>query len=779
MPSESLDAAGVYAIADGSNVPCKPYAAAEELLEKIGSYNANVDRGLITKAYAFAERKHAAELQLRASGEPYFMHPVAVAEIIVEMQLDDTTVVTALLHDTLEDTETTHRELVDEFGGVVADLVAAVTRLTKKEWASPSLSDGGILRSDWSEEDRQADHIRRIMEGSKKDKRALIVKIADRLHNMRTVQHLPKDKQIRKSTETLEYFAPIAERLGLQSWREELEDIAFKIVFPSDYRSVLRNFARLRREISQEDKPNEVVYRFQSQLENLLEEREITATVSGRLKRPFSIWRKMRTQNLELKNVFDVFGFRIITESRSDVYRAMGAVHEKWPAIPGKFKDYISNPKKNGYRSLHTTISSRSVGSVEIQIRTRLMHELAERGIASHYAYRGGVRIKSEYATDFGSWISEISDGAKITTDNAEFLKFFKLKVAHDIVCFTPGGLAKDLPKDSTVLNFAYAVHTEIGDSARPALIDGELVSLDTRLSNGQTIQVIMDPRARPQPEWMAHARTTRARSSIQRALNRKDHEARVKRGREIAEREFARFDRTATDELLTAAARKLKIRASSLEEMLACLAENYPGGGFDRQEPGQRLTVDRVIRAALPGTYSKYTEMQRELQSHFDNVPKGRHVEVARCCMPLPPEEIQGCDETDNRIAVHARDCKLVDGRAPVDASISWRKGLHRSIHTALIEANLNNLAGVLGRICSLIGKQEANITDLGIVERLEDRYRMRFQVQVRDMSHLLAVMDAIDRDQDTGCVSRCRTAAREESSMFHGKCSSALHEV
>ncbi|MEL6575290.1 MAG: RelA/SpoT family protein, partial [Pseudomonadota bacterium] len=432
-----------------------------ELVERVREYNPETDEALLNRAYVYGAKCHAN--QRRASGEPYFGHPVQVADILTGLRLDDATIVTALLHDTIEDTPATAEEITRLFGAEIAELVEGVTKLTKLETTS--------------REAAQAENFRKLLLAMAKDVRVILVKLADRLHNMRTLDHLRPDKRKRIAEETMDIYAPLAGRMGMQGMREELEDLAFEVVYPEARTSLLRRFIKLRRETG--DRVPEIV----AEIQGLLIDEGIQGEVYGREKRPYSIWRKMEEKKITFSQLSDIYAFRIILGDEGDCYRALGALHRHWRAVPGRFKDYVSSPKANGYRSLHTTVSGPGALRVEVQIRTHEMHSVAETGVAAHWSYRDGARAENRFAVEPFAWLRDLVARLEKGDEPAEFLEHVKLDMFTDqVFCFTPKGEVVGLPRGATPLDFAYAIHTNIGNRAAGAMVDGARVPLWTRL---------------------------------------------------------------------------------------------------------------------------------------------------------------------------------------------------------------------------------------------------------------------------------------------------------
>jgi len=439
--------------------------------------------------------------------EPYFSHPISVAAILTEQHLDDATIVTALLHDTVEDTRATRKDIVSQFGTDIAKLVDGVTKLTNLELSST--------------ESQQAENFRKLIMAMSEDVRVLLVKLADRLHNMRTIKAMSPEKQLQKARETMEIYAPLAGRMGMQSIREELEDLAFRVLNPEGRSSIMRRFISLRNET------DDVIPMITEDIVDVLANSGINAVVVGREKKPYSIWRKMEEKKEGFHRLSDIYGFRIITDSMDECYKVLGAVHQKWPAVPGRFKDYISQPKSNGYRSIHTTVSGRRARRVEIQVRTREMHQVAETGVAAHWSYKDGSRFENPFAVDPFHWLSNLAERFEQSDNPDDFLDFVKLEMFQDqVFCFTPKGEVVKLPRGATPLDFAYAVHTNVGDSCVGAKVDGSRVPLFQRLRNGQSVQIIRAEGQRPQASWEEIAVTGKAKSAIRRALRREHRES-------------------------------------------------------------------------------------------------------------------------------------------------------------------------------------------------------------------------------------------------------------
>ncbi|MBA84854.1 RelA/SpoT family protein [Thalassobius sp. S69A] len=702
--------------------------AVDDLIALVRNYNPKTNEQLIRAAYEFGRLMH--EGQYRHSGEPYFSHPVAVAAILTEQRLDDATIITALLHDTIEDTKASYSEVEKRFGRDVADLVDGVTKLTNLQLSSS--------------ETKQAENFRKLFMAMSKDLRVILVKLADRLHNMRTIKAMRPEKQVQKARETMDIFAPLAGRMGMQWMREELEDLAFKVLNPEGRASIMRRFVMLQKETG------DVIHRITGDMRHELEEAKIEAQVFGRAKKPYSIWRKMEEKDMGFSRLSDIYGFRVITDSEEDCYRALGVIHQRWRAVPGRFKDYISQPKSNGYRSIHTSVSGRDGKRVEVQIRTRQMHDVAETGVAAHWSYRDGVRSQNPFAVDPAKWIANLSEQMGGEEDHDEFMEAVKLEMYSDkVFCFTPKGEVVKLPKGATPIDFAYAIHTRIGNACVGAKVDGMRVPLWTRVKNGQSVEIITAEGQTPQATWLEIATTGKAKAAIRRALRAVDRERFIKLGKELARSAFEHVGKKATDKALDTAARHLRIDGRN--EVLARLGS-------------AELTAREVIHAVYPELSSREGE---EVAPHraVVGLSADQRFDLAKCCNPLPGERIVGITYRGRGVVVHAIDCEALtqyEDQPERWMDLHWHAGKHPAVHTASLELTIGNDAGVLGRICTLIGEQKANISDLNFLDRKPDFFRLLVDLELRDAEHLHSVISALEAESDVAAVQRHRDPSR-----------------
>ena len=695
----------------------------EALIDHVRTYNPNCDASRISAAYHFAAVKH--EGQKRRSGEPYFTHPIEVALILAAQRLDDATIITALLHDTLEDTRATFEEINDSFGKDVAILVDGVTKLTNLELSSSEL--------------KQAENIRKLVLAMSRDLRVVLVKLGDRLHNMRTIQHMPLDKQLVKARETMDIFAPLAGRMGMQWLRDELEDHAFQVINPEARTSIMRRFITLRKQT------DDVIPKIRQDIQELLYEARVSARVFGREKKPYSIWRKMNEKNESFSRLSDIYGFRIITETEDDCYKALGLVHRKWAAVPGRFKDYISQPKSNGYRSIHTTISGRDARRVEIQIRTAEMNEVAESGVASHWSYRDGERAANPLSFDAQAWLSTLAEQFANAEDTENLIEHMRLEMFSDqVFCFTPKGKVVKLPRGATPIDFGYAIHSELGSSCAGAKVDGKRVPLWTRLRNGQSVEIIRAEGQRPQENWLDSAVTGRAKAAIRKALREDHRESYIRLGRELARLSFENVGKKATEKALLTAAKSFGF--SNANDLLARLGS-------------AELTGSEVVSALYPELLSKTDRKKGDGGGKIVGLTAEQISRNAPCCQPLPGERIVGIATRGSGVVVHAINCPVLaelEDQTERWIDLTWSEGVSERTHIVTVEMTILNTAGVLGHVCTLIGESGANISDMQFKDRRQDFYRIVMDLEVRDITHLHNVLTALEAEADVAQVQR-----------------------
>jgi GTP pyrophosphokinase len=700
-----------------------------ELVERVREYNPNTDEALLNRAYVFGAKAHAS--QKRASGEPYFGHPLEVAAILTGLKLDDASIVTALLHDTVEDTAATREEIAGLFGTEISELVDGVTKLTQLELTS--------------QETAQAENFRKLLLAMAADVRVILVKLADRIHNMRTLDHLAVEKRQRIARETMEIYAPLAGRMGMQSIREELEDLAFEVLNPEARTSLMRRFLKLKRETG------DMIPQISAEIAGTLATAKVAAEVQGREKRPYSIWRKMEEKQTSFSQLSDIYGFRIVCESEEDCYRALGAVHRHWRNVPGRFKDYISGPKANGYRSIHTTVYGAGAMRVEMQIRTRAMHEVAETGVAAHWAYKDGQRVHNPFAVDPFKWLRDLVARLEKGDEPQEFLEHVKLDMFTDqVFCFTPKGEVIGLPRGATPIDFAYAIHTSVGDHCAGALVDGRRVPLWTRLRNGQQVEVITARGQKPSPHWEDIALTGRAKSAIRRALRERMREEQIALGRDLAEQSFARAGRDGGKKTFAAAAAKLGFLSE--EAMLVQLATG-------------EITGRQVVEAVYPSAPEIVVDVAADpppAKAMVRGIRRGAAIQFCTCCWPIPGDRIIGLSRRGG-VVVHAISCPLLaefENDLERWHDLTWdAEAAKKPANVARIDLTLANQPGALGTVCTLVGEQHANIDNLGVTTRKPDFFQMTIDIEVRDTRHLGNILTALKAQSFVNQVERAVT--------------------
>ncbi|MGD9537899.1 MAG: bifunctional (p)ppGpp synthetase/guanosine-3',5'-bis(diphosphate) 3'-pyrophosphohydrolase [Alphaproteobacteria bacterium] len=694
-----------------------------ELVERVKGYEPNADEALLNRAYVFSMLAHGP--QRRANGDPYFSHPVEVAGILTDLRLDSTSIVTALLHDTVEDTFATLEEIEDKFGPKVARLVDGVTKLSRLE-----------VQSDTTKE---AENFRKFLLAMSEDIRVLLVKLADRLHNMRTL-HFVEDpaKRRRTALQTMEIYAPLAERIGLTEMKDELEDLCFAELNPEARDSVLTRLEFLRAEAGP------LVEKIIAELNDTLVKAKIRAAVSGREKKPYSIWRKMEQKNVSFEQLSDVVAFRIVVETIEDCYRALGVVHRAYRVVPGRFKDYISTPKANGYSSLHTAVIGPERRRIEIQIRTREMHEEAEFGVAAHWAFKQGTEAKDGR---YYRWIRELLEILDKASGPEEFLEHTKLEMFRDqVFAFTPMGELITLPKGATVVDFAYAVHSEIGDSCVGAKINGRMVPLRTELANGDQVEIIRSKIASPSPTWERFVVTGKARAHVRRFVRSRQRQEYIGLGRAIIQRLFRQENAAYSDALVDEAAQRLRLKGA--DDLLAALGDGT-------------LTSPQVVQALFPERHAEpaparlaVARPSAEAKAGDPGIPikgltPGVAVHLASCCHPLPGDRIVGIVTTGKGVTVHTIDCESLEAFHEMPErwlDLSWDvEGGEARGHVGRLKVVSVNEPGSLGSLAGAIGKAHGNINNLKIVNRSPEFFEFLIDVEVRDLKHLSSVIAAL----------------------------------
>jgi GTP pyrophosphokinase len=703
-----------------------------ELVERIKAYDPDADEALLNRAYVYAMRAHGK--QFRASGDPYFAHPLEVAGILTELKLDVPTIVTALLHDTIEDTHVTFDDVKNTFGKEIAELVDGVTKLSKLEL--------------FSERTKQAENFRKLMLAMSNDIRVLLVKLADRLHNMRTLQFLKDpEKRRRVAQETVDIYAPLAGRIGMQNLREELEDLAFAELQPEARNSIVTRLARL------DAQSGDRIVRITDQIRRKLAERGIDAWVYGRAKRPYSIWRKLKDKQLNFESLSDIFGFRVIVKSEEDCYRALGVLHTTWRMLPERFKDFISNPKTNGYRSVHTTVIGPELQRVEVQIRTEKMHEIAERGVAAHWRYREHVDDRDATAEKAYEWLREMVELVEKGDSPEEFLEHSRLHMYQDqVFCFTPKGDLISLPRGATPIDFAYAVHTDLGHTTVGAKVNGAHVPLHTALKNGDQVEIIRTEQGNPSPLWEQFAVTGRARAEIRRFLRHARREEYSNLGRQILKKTFSEENVELTDKAVREVGKKLGV--TKPEEVYAQIGRGA-------------LRADDVLHAVFPELKRKPVarrsqEGGRERRAiSIRGLTEGISYRLGECCHPLPGDRIVGLMVPGEGAVIHTIDCEALERAQSSMADwldVKWGTNPDGGAFVARVIVRVKNEPGSLATMATVIGNNGGNIFNLRVVDRTPLSFEFMVDIEVRDAAHLQNVLGALRVSAAVESVDRVR---------------------
>lgn len=710
------------------------------LVERVRAYDPDADESVLNRAYVFAMQAHGP--QLRASGDPYFSHPLEVAGILTDLKLDTATIATALLHDTVEDTSATISDIQTNFGSEIAGLVDGVTKLTQLEL--------------FSESTKQAENFRKLMLAMSNDIRVLLVKLADRLHNMRTLSHIRNpDVRARIAQETIEIYAPLAGRIGMQNFREELEDLAFAVMDPEARESIVRRMELLDAQSSGR------IVRIADEIRRKLAENGIEAWVQGRAKRPYSIWRKLKDKKTNFEQLSDVFGFRAVVANVEDCYRALGVLHRTWRMIPERFKDFISLPKTNGYRSIHTTVLGPENQRVEVQIRTQEMHDVAERGVAAHWRYRDKADENDPTAVRAYEWLRDMVDLIERGESPEEFYEHSKLSLYQDqVFCFTPKGNLIALPRGATPIDFAYFVHTDVGNTAVGAKVNGVHTPLHTPLKNGDQVEIICSKEQTPSPLWERFAVTGRARAEIRRFLRHAQRDQQVSLGRKILEKVFSDEGFKLTDKAVEGVLRKLRL--AKAEDVYAAVGRGA-------------LRADDVLQAVYP---ELKRDPNRKRPTYVE--PKSTGLSIAgltegigyrlgQCCHPIPGDRIIGLMVPGEGCIVHTIDCEVLERYQDSMADwidVRW-KDHGGAMSVARIVVRVKNTPGALAAVANVIGQNGANISNLKISSRNPLYFEFQIDTEVRDAAHLENLIRALKVDSTVEAVERMRGLDPDEHGL------------
>lgn len=703
-----------------------------EILEKVAEYNPNANLDIIKKAYIFSARVH--KDQVRLSGEPYLNHPLETAYILAELKMDEYCISAGLLHDVLEDTLTTRDELIKEFGEEITQLVDGVTKISKIQYASHL--------------ERRAENYRKMLIAMAKDIRVIIIKLADRLHNMRTLNFHSPDKQESISKETVEIYAPIAHRLGMSKLKSELEDLAFKYLKPEIYKELSE---AVNKKVREREK---YVEKVKDIIKKVLSEHNIKAEVSGRPKHISSIYQKMERQKIGLDQIYDLIAFRVIVGNVRECYEVLGIIHSLWKPIPGRFKDYIAVPKPNMYQSLHTTVIGPEGERIEIQIRTEEMHRIAEYGVAAHWKYKENKGKTAKDDEERFAWLRQILEWQQETKDARDFIESIKTELFTDeVYVFTPKGDVKVLPKGSTPVDFAYSIHSDVGNHCAGAKVNGKIVPLKYELATGDIVEIITSPQQKPSSDWLKFVKTSKAKTRIKQLLRQQQYETSITIGKELLDKTLKKHDLSLARLTKSEVNQLLKIfNLKSEEELFSAI-------GYGRISPIQILSEiipeDKKQEIKITETpFNKEISKEGIVIKELDGVL----IKFAKCCNPIPGEPILGFISRGKGITIHSKDCPNIlnaDPQRIIEAM--WEPG-KKILRQIKLRVECVDEPGLLSNISSSISAQNVNISEAKITTTEDRRAICDFSVQVTDTNLLSKVISGIEKVKGVYSVTRVK---------------------
>ena len=698
-------------------------------LEFITSYLNKQEKDKVRDALILSEEAHSN--QLRKSGDPFIIHPLEVAKILTSIKLDADSIVAGLLHDTLEDTNLNIEEINKKFGNQIVELVEGLTKINKYSLKVNNQKFG--------------ENYKKLILATTKDLRVILVKLADRLHNMRTIQFISdENKKTKISLETLEVFAPLAQRLGMKEWQDELEDIAFEVINPDAKKTITERLEYLK------SKDDNIVDEIRYELKNIFFQEDLFCKVDGRIKSPYSIWNKIKNKNISFEQLSDIMAFRVITNSTRECYRCLGIIHRQYPYIQGRFKDFISAPKSNGYRALHTSVMGPKNKKIEIQFRSNIMDQIADFGVASHWKYKDPKKIKEKDAKEY-KWVYDLVDSMNSSASQDELIQNSKLKVfQNDIFVFTPKGDLIELPKNATPVDFAYAIHSQIGDKCVAAKINDKLQPLKTILKNGDQIEIITSESSQPSPLWQRFAVTTKVKSQLRRFVRFKKKEEHVIFGREILinyfQKENYEFNQNIKQKILD------EFNYKSIDELYASI-----GSG--------EITALSVIKKIYPEynyiPVSKFNENNQN-PIKLKGLTAGMSYHLAGCCSPLKGDSIVGIVTAGIGVAVHTLDCDTLTSYQDAPdrwLNISWdNQNNLETVSNARIVVVLFNKPGSLGKVTTVIAKNNGNISNILFSVRKSDFFEIIIDIEVRDANHLQNIIAALRMEKEVSSLERLK---------------------
>jgi len=716
-----------------------------ELIDRVAAYDPTVDEAMLNRAYVYAMKMHGA--QLRASGDPYFAHPIEVAGILTDYKLDAAAIATALLHDTIEDTPATREEIASKFGEDVASMVEGVTKLTRLE-----------LQSEYT---KSSENLRKFILAISRDIRVLLVKLADRLHNMRTLHFVAPEKRERISRETLEVYAPLARSIGCNRFATELEDLAFSFINPLAHQAIIHRLEEMRAE------KGATIAAIARDVAGKLEKQGISARVSGREKSPYSIWKKLQRKSVGFAQLSDIYAFRVVVNNVEECYRALGIIHRAWPCVQERFKDFISTPKSNNYKSLHTTVVGHKGTRIELQIRTEEMDRVAEEGVAAHWGYKNqAYGFDEEAATRDGgrnpmNSLRNIVNIVESGGDSEDWVEHAKMEMYLDqVFVFSPKGRLISLPRGAMPLDFAFAVHTQVGETAIGCLINGEHKPLRTVLQNGDQVEILSGLESRVNQDWFSLTVTGKARSAIRRHLRQRETGDFIKLGKTAVERAAAQVDKALKDISWRPAFERFNVTSEDELFELCGRGKIFPAKILEAIFPGLKLpmmlttdTLTRIRDGAGGGAFVRGSAL-RESQT----------VIFSKCCYPVPGDRIVGIVEDDG-VHVHSIECENLEALEEMDGEkdrwidLHWTLNAEKNtLSVARLRVNMQNKPGVLGQACTLIGEAKGNIVNIGISNKPRDFLDVDFDIEVLDARHITNISAALRTSPMIESVDRVR---------------------
>ncbi len=698
-------------------------------LDKLISYLKNDEKELIIKALNFSDKAHAN--QLRKSGEPFILHPIEVAKILTTIKLDSDSIIAGLLHDTVEDTKFTINDIQNKFGYQIAELVEGLTKISNYSLKANKQKLG--------------ENYRKLLLAATMDLRVILIKLADRLHNMRTLKFIENEnKKINTALETLEVYSPLAQRLGMKEWQDELDDLSFKTINPDARNSIIERLEYLN------SKDENIIDEIRYELKKIFLDEDLNCRIIGRIKSPYSIWNKIKNKNISFAQLSDIMAFRILTNSTRECYRCLGIIHRKFPYIQGRFKDFISAPKSNGYRALHTSVMGPKNKKIEIQFRSNVMEQIADYGIAAHWKYKDPKKIKEKDTKEY-QWMHDLVDMMNTSTTQDELIENSKIKLFQDnIYVFTPKGDVIELPKNATPIDFAYAIHSEVGDKCVATKINEKLQPLKTILKNGDQVEIITSDQSQPSPLWERFVVTSKVKSQLRRFFRSKKRDEHIIFGKEILSslffKENIEFNETSKNKIIS------EFNFKKIEDIYELV-----GSG--------NITAASVLKKLYPEFNSnlpKNFKYENKDSVKLKGLTAGMSYHLAGCCSPIKGDQIVGIVTAGIGVAVHTVECETLSSFSDSPErwlNISWEQSSSQSsTFNGRINVVLKNQPGSLGKVTTIIAKNNGNISNINFSNRKIDFYEIILDIEIRDSNHLNNIIAALRLVSDVSSLERIK---------------------